>query len=185
MSRRARIVLVCEDSQHEAFARRFLARKGWDRGSIRVEKLPGPRGSGEQFVRERFPTELRAIRSGHVDRSLVVMIDGDKDGLTRRLSQLADACRAVGVDPRAPDDRVAVLVPTWRIETWLAYLDGDAVDESRQDYPRLSRARDCRRHVDALVQMCEAGGLRAPAPPSLEAACREFNSFVRVAGQGA
>lgn len=178
--RRVQLVLVCEDSQHEAFARRFLARKGWDPRSIRVEKLPGPRGSGEQFVRERFPTELSAIRSGHVDRALIVMIDGDQHGPARRLSQLDSACHAAGVDSRGPGDLVAVLVPTWRIETWFAYLDGHAVDEQRNDYRRLPRQRDCQRHVDALVDMCKAGDLRTPAPPSLEAGCREFNALLKA-----
>jgi hypothetical protein len=178
--RRAQIVLLCEDSQHEAFVRRLLSRAGWDRRKIRVEKAPAARGSGEQFVRERFPAELEAIRRGHVERALVVMIDGDRRGRAGRLAQLDEACQAAGIGPRTAADRVVVAVPTWCIETWLAYLDGEAVDEERQGYPRLARERDCQRHVDELGKMCDAGRLRAPAPESLEASCVEFTSRLQT-----
>jgi hypothetical protein len=141
---------------------------------LRVEKAL--RGSGEQFVRERFPTELDAIRRGHVDRAVVIIIDGDKLGPGGRITQIDDACRSAGVEPRRPGDRAAIIVPTWQIETWFAYLDGDTVDEGKRHYPRLARERDCARHVDALVKMCDAGELRAPAPPSLEDGCVEFKS---------
>src|SRR3546814_998919 len=57
-------------------------------------------------------------------------------GPDARLSELAHACRSVAVEPLGPDDRVVVLVPTWNIETWLAYLDGETVDETKRDYPR-------------------------------------------------
>jgi hypothetical protein len=50
--RRVKIVLLCEDSQHEAFARRFLGGMGWNTREIRVEKSPSAGGSAEQWVRE-------------------------------------------------------------------------------------------------------------------------------------
>lgn len=175
MSRReAQIVLICEDSQHESFARRFLERAGWDRRKIRVVKAPGGRGSAEQFVRRTFPAELAALRRRQVDRSIAVLIDGDRLGPRERLAQLDEACVAADVPPRTKDDRAAVFVPKRQIETWLAYLGGETVDESRDDYPRLQRPRDCKSHVAVLATMCERSELRLPAPPSLEAACVEF-----------
>jgi hypothetical protein len=104
------------------------------------------------------------------------MLDGDAAGVAARIAALNAACRAVGVQPRQNDDRVAVFVPTWRIETWLAYLDGDTVDEPNQNYPELRRERDCKRHVQVLVEMCHNGRLRDPAPSSLESACDEYRS---------
>lgn len=174
MSRRAQLVLLCEDKQHEAFARRFLKAMGWETRAMRVEKAPGGRGAGEQFVRERFSLELKAHRSRPVSQALVVVIDGDQQGVAERLHQLNQVCRDAGVAERADEERVAIIVPTWNIETWLAYLDGEPVEESRPDHPRLFRERDCQRHVEALVRMCKAGQLREPAPPSLEAACVEY-----------
>lgn len=142
---------------------------------MRVEKAPGGRGAGEQFVRKRFAVELKAHRSRPVNQVLVVLIDGDADGMPARLQQLNQVCREAAVAERAGDDRVAILVPTWNIETWLAYLDGEVVAEDKPDYPRLSRERDCQRHVGELARMCREGNLRKPAPASLEAACGEYN----------
>lgn len=176
MSRRVQLVLLCEDRQHEAFARRFLNEMGWETRSMRVEKAPGGRGAGEQFVRKRFAVELKAHRSRPVSQALVVLIDGDAGGISARLQQLDQACREANVAERADDDRVGIFVPTWNIETWLAYLAGEIVMESKPDYPRLPRERDCQSHVGELARMCRDEKLREPAPPSLEAACGEYNA---------
>jgi hypothetical protein len=177
VSRNVQIVLLCEDQQHEAFARRFLDRMGWSTRRLRIEKAASPRGSAEQFVRERFPRELAAYRTrrGLVGQALVVMLDGDSRGLSSRQAELDGTCKARGIRPRELDERVVVLVPTWRIESWFAYLDGETINEKKPDYPRLKRPRDCQRHVDVLVEMCRDGQLRKPAPPSLSAACEEYN----------
>ena len=63
VSRRVQLVLLCEDKQQEAFARRFLKATGWETHAMRVEKAPVGRGAGEQFVRERFARELKAHRT--------------------------------------------------------------------------------------------------------------------------
>jgi hypothetical protein len=174
VSRRVQLVLLCEDRQHEAFARRFLNAMGWETRAMRVEKAPGGRGAGEQFVRKRFPLELKAHRSRPVSQALVVLIDGDDQGTVARLQRLGQACREAGVAERTQEERVAVLIPTWNIETWLAYLEGEKVGEGRRDYPRLVRERECHRHVDELARMCREGKLREPAPPSLVEACGEY-----------
>ena len=178
VSRNVQLVLLCEDRQQEVFARRFLQKAGWSTRRLRVELGPPGRGSAEQFVRERFPTELAAHRSNRhrVAEALIDRLDGDDKGVEARLSELDAACQSGGIDPRRQGERVAVFIPTWRIETWLAYLSGSAVDESRGDYPRLSRPRDCQQHVNQLHEMCQRGALREPAPPSLIAACEEYQS---------
>jgi hypothetical protein len=173
VSRQVQLVLLCEDNQHEAFARRFLSAMGWETRAMRVEKAPEGRGAGEQFVRQRFPLELKAHRSRPVTQALVVLIDGDAAGTERRLQRLGQACRDTGITERADGERVGIFIPTWNIETWLTYLDGEPVEEDRRDYPRLARERDCQRHVDALAQMCRRGELREPAPLSLQVACEE------------
>ena len=176
MSRKVNVVLLCEDTQHEVFVRRFLGGMGWNKRRIRVQKGKPGAGSGVKFVHERFPFELQAYRSkaNHVNLRLVVMIDGDNVGVNGRLTSLDATCTSNDVGCRGDDDHVAIFVPTWRIETWIAYLGGENVDEARGDYPRLVRARECQPHVDALIQMCRAGELRSPAPLSLGAACEEY-----------
>ena len=177
MSRqRVQYVLVCEDQQQEAFARRFLRQANIvrDLHQLRVERSPGGRGAADRFVQETYVAELDAARRSHVASTLLLLTDGDAMGVEGRLRRLDEACERRGVAARSPTDRAAVFVPTWNIETWLAYLDGETVEESRKDYPRLPRPRDCQRHVGALVEMCRQGALRQPAPKSLEAACDEY-----------
>src|SRR5438128_7369049 len=120
MSRGVQLVLVCEDTQHETFARRFLEKAGWSTRRLRVEKAPKGRGSAVQFVRERFPIELSAYRSNRnrVAQGLIVMLDGDAQGVAVRLAELMSACQGEGVQPRDRDEHVVMIVPTWNIETW-------------------------------------------------------------------
>ena len=181
MSRRVRMTLLCEDTQHETFARRFFEKMGWATHQIRVLKAPGGRGSAEQFIRREFPIELQELRRRHGNVSLVTMVDGDRFGLSERLKQLDSACDEKMVPRRQANESAFVFVPTWRIETWLAYLDDESVTEDRSDYPRLERQRDCRRHLEKLVHMCQTSQLREPAPPSLAAACLEYERFVNWA----
>lgn len=178
MSRTVQVLILCEDQQQEVFARRFLDRAGWSTRRLRVDRAPSPKGSAEQYVRKRFPVELSAYRSSRfrVTQQLVVLIDGDRSGVAGRLDELDQACRSSGVQPRQQDEKVAIFVPTWRIETWFAYLDGADVDEAKGDYPRLLHPRDCQPHVNRLHDMCQQTGLRHPAPPSLVAACTEYRA---------
>lgn len=181
MSRNVNVVILCEDRQHEAFARRFLARMGRSNRVQRVLISPKGRGSGEQFVRERFAEELIYYRERQhrVQQALVVLIDADKRAVAVRVSQVEGAALAAGVQPREASERVAIFVSARNIETWFAYLNGQTVSE-REKYPRLRRERDCRRHVDVLWEMCQTGELRQPSPPSLDAACEEYRTRLQV-----
>ena len=176
MSHDVDLVLLCEDRQHAAFARRFLEKRGWNRKRLRAIISPGGSGSGEQFAREHFPGELQRLRRRAASGMLVVMIDGDASGPAARKKALDEACQTHGVEPRRPDEAVAAFVPTWRIETWLAYLEGSDVDEKDRYAKKLPRQRACRPHVAELVKMCEQRKLREPVPPSLQDACEEFNT---------
>ena len=104
------------------------------------------------------------------------MVDGDAVGVTARKASLSAACEEQGVAPLTAGDNVLVCVPTWNIETWLAYLRGKTVDEAHKGYPRLPKPRQCTPMVNKLVKMCRADELRLPAPASLEDACRSYRS---------
>ena len=184
VSREVQIVLLCEDRQHQAFVERFLESVGRltpkAKRRLRVERASQGRGSAERFVRDRFPKELAAYRRrrNRVSVALVVMLDGDAAGVAGRLAELDAACAKQGTPARRSDEDVFVFVPTWRIETWLAWLkDGEPIDEKRPDYPRLPRERDCREHARVLADMCRNQQLPAPIPPSLAAACAEYGRW--------
>ena len=112
--RRVGIVLLCEDLQQAVFVRRFLKRRGLDTGQMRVKQCSD--GSAEQFVRERYPVELKELRRRHPKTVLIVVIDGDREGVRRRRASLADACRAADTEDRTAADPVVVIVPTWNID---------------------------------------------------------------------
>ncbi|MDE2953811.1 MAG: hypothetical protein OXR71_04750 [Gemmatimonadota bacterium] len=132
-------------------------------------------GAGDQFVQDNYPAYLDAVRKRN--GILVVMIDGDNDSIEDRMKQLDNACTQKGISPRESGDevKIAIFVPKRNIETWLAYLDGEPVNET-DEYPKLGRERDCEKHVKVLKEMCARGRLRTPAPPSLEDACQKYNN---------
>ena len=183
MSRDVRVVILCEDDRHEQFAKAFLREylrwsKRKERRFVEVKNMSrSALGSAEKAVRQKYPDELQLYRIGCKTRSdvrLIVMIDGDRDGAATRLHFLDRSCQSENVSMRKHSEKVAVLAPTWNIETWLAYLKGETVDEAKKDYPKSISSEDFGSCVEELVGMCRRNKLRLPAPPSLEAACREF-----------
>ena len=131
----ASIVLLCEDRQTDSFVRRFLRRRNFTAHDI--DTLPLPTGSGEQWVRQSYPRQLRAVRS-RKKAILLVVIDGDNHTTAARRSQLDQECKKSGIARAMPNDPVVVVVPRRSIETWFAYLKGEAnVDETRI-YPKGS-----------------------------------------------
>ena len=182
MSRDVRVVILCEDDQHKQFVKRFLGKYlRWSQRDLskflRVNMHQKGAGSAERYVREKYLDELELHRIGNVMRNdlrLIVMIDGDKEGVEARLHSLDKSCSNKNVSLRKNSEKIAVLVPTWNIETWLAYLKGETVDETRKDYPKAISSEDFQSCIEALVRMCRENKLGPPAPRSLEAACKEF-----------
>ena len=132
-------------------------------------------GAGDQFVRNIYPGQLDAVRKrGGI---LVAMIDGDHFDVAQRYKQLEDACNLRDIPPRTSSDNVAILVPRRNIETWLAYLNGEEVNETTE-YPKLERENECSQHVEELWKMCTRDQkLRVPSPASLEVACDEYRKL--------
>ena len=175
------ITLLCEDSQTDAFVRRFLKWRNFRGRDIRTLPLPAGSQSGEQWVREQYPAELRAIRErkGSKNAYLIVVIDADRGTTSRRRAQLDAACDERRVPRRKASDPVLMIVPRRNIETWLAYLGGATVDEDTK-YRGPRRERDCDPHANRLYAMChEAQRLDEGAPPSLQEACEEYGRLRR------
>ena len=175
-ARRVQLVLLCEDTQTESFLRQTFRKLGWHPRDIRVQKSPHGRGAGEQWVRVRYPTELRELRRRHADRALVVMVDADRRTVAQRHQAFDEECDRQQVPRRTAEERIIFLVPKRHVETWLAYLEGDSFDEDTVAKPQGTKPRCCKQHARALAAMCRAGELRSPAPPSLEAACDEYRT---------
>lgn len=172
------ITLLCEDLQTDVFVRRFLKHRNFRSRDIRTLPLPGGRQSGEQWVRERYPTELRAIRRRQ-GAYLIVITDADTQSTAVRRAQLDTACDEKEIPRRDDGDPVLVIVPRRNIETWLAYLGGATVDENTA-YRKLKRESDCVTQANSLYRMChDEQRLDEGAPPSLREACGEYPKLQR------
>ncbi len=169
-------VVLCEDTQTECFIRRFLVKQDWDRRQIRTETLPAGKGSGLVWVRERFVKELKAYRSrsSRAATCLIVASDADDKTVEERIQTFKDACAEANVPFRGDDERVIFVIPRRNIETWLAYLRGQSVNEA-DAYPKYENEGDCRTQVTRLDGLCHRQKLEPePPPPSLVSACAEF-----------
>ncbi len=93
------MVLLCEDKQHRAFVTRLIHRLGWKPRDLRIEQSPTGRGSAEHYVRDRFPRELQWLRSKGGERVyLIVMVDGDAAGVSKRKASLSAACHQLALN---------------------------------------------------------------------------------------
>jgi len=181
--RRVKIVLLCEDSQHEAFIRRFLKGIGWNIRELRVEKSPSASGSAEQWVREEFTNELRIYRQRkqRAASALIAMIDADSKSVQDRINELENECKSKRIPFRTDDEAVAISVPMRNIETWIHYLNGEQVNEDAT-YSKLDRERGCKPAVEKLVNLCTSSGLVADAPSALIIACDEYRMRIKPVG---
>ena len=185
MSRPAKITILCEDRQQSCFVRYFLMNRGWGPDDFREPRRKHGRGSGEQYVRERFAAELTAYRTkaNHLRTGLIVVIDADTQRVADRARAFDSACKEKGVHPRQKNEKVLYVIPKRNIETWLAYLRGETrgetVDEEKK-FPKLEFESHCHPAADKLDAMCKSGQLEDQPPPSLEQCCEEFQAFWRL-----
>jgi hypothetical protein len=178
MSRRVRIVILCEDRQQEVFARYFLEKRGFT-GRFRFEVCPKGSQSGEQYVRTRYPVEVKAYRQKRKERiGLVVLIDADRGTLQERLNQLASVLGENDEKKREPNEAIAIFVPKRNIETWIHYLQGETVNEEDAYAKFEKNEAACKTAVEDLADRCYSQSLPEDAPRSLQAACGELQRLL-------
>lgn len=101
------IALLCEDSQTDSFVRQFLKHRNLRARDIATAPLPSGSQSGEQWVRQRFPKELQAIRRRR-GSYLIVVTDADTHSIVKRRQQLDAECKRCNVSPRGNEDPVLI-----------------------------------------------------------------------------
>ncbi len=115
---------------------------------MRIECSPAGTGSGEQWVRERFATEVKAYRtrSARAETALIAIIDADRLTVNERLAQLDLILDESEASPiRSDAEQIARLVPKRNVQTWILCLNDVSVDEtsdykgSRNDWTKLVR----------------------------------------------
>jgi hypothetical protein len=175
----AQVIILVEDKQQRSFVSRLLQELGYPVHKLKFLPIPAGEGSGEAYVREQYPVQVKALRprAQYQDVALVVVIDGDGWTIPERQKQLADQLVTATLDPRAADEKIIHLVPCRNIETWIEYLKDitKAIDETKE-YPKLTgRERECKKAVEAMARLCKSNqALGANCPASLAAAIAEL-----------
>jgi hypothetical protein len=165
------IVILCEDAQAACLLRRFFHE--CKIAIVKEVTAPAGLGSGEKFVRQRYPTELDYCRRRK--SKLMVCTDADTLSLQQREQQLDEACREAKQSPRSRDDQVALFIPKRNIETWLEFLTGNLGVNEEENYsstgPHRPDKKRCQQAAEELYQYCK--GLKNPPTslPSLQSAC--------------
>ncbi|WP_123580831.1 hypothetical protein [Abditibacterium utsteinense] len=140
--------------------------------------MPCPVGEtpGITFVLSRYASEVHDLRLAHSSQGLIVAIDADEETVERRKNQLNEKLREAGEPARGEQEAIAIVVPRRNVETWVWYLDGNAVDEST-DYKRtfVRDNHDMAEAKRAFAEFIVSG--QAPSeecPPSLQDARAEL-----------
>jgi len=175
---RWRVQIWGEDRNHEAFAVRLLrVLLGDDTVIIRRNIAPRGGGSAADWVMKQYSRVEQLYRTSSHQQQLgfVVLIDGDRVGLRARKISLCGS-----PDRRNASDRIAILVPTWSIETWVLWLTASdkpefTVGESRSLKDRLPSAEFHRRVDDAVSGWPSVREGEDAIVPSLADASRELD----------
>jgi len=177
-NRQTQIVILCEDRQQEVFARKYFEARGIPRRKITPLVCPSGKQAGEQYVRERYATEVRTFRrKQRENRALVVVIDADTQSVANRLKQLDQQLAIDNQPQRATNERIALFVPKRNIETWIAFASGKTVDEETI-YHKLAQESDCVPHVQQRAAEICPKGLPENAPESLHHRCDELKRIL-------
>jgi hypothetical protein len=125
-----RFTILVEDRALERFVRHSLLKFGAYPKEIRVLPFPAGRGSGKQWIDREYPIQVQAYRRRAFENiTLVLGTDADEQTVQLRAQRLADTLRDAGCDPRNDQERIAIWIPKWNIETWLLFLKGEDVHE--------------------------------------------------------
>lgn len=137
MSRAAMVFILGEDSKkrQQNLIRKYLKKRGFTDGQIRDLPCPAGETPGINFVLSRYASEVHDLRVATYSRGLVVAIDADEETVVIRKVQLDEKLTDFGEPARGEQEAIAIVVPMRNVETWIWYLDGNAVNEST-DYKR-------------------------------------------------
>jgi hypothetical protein len=133
------VVILAEDQEHQNLVWHYLKNctpYKKKMGRVRKVALPGNRGSGSQYVREKFPQEVAACRGRYAKNLLIVITDADNLSAAERERTLHNELSQSNHDAIKADEPIVVLVPKWQVETWVKCLLGQSVLESDKNTDR-------------------------------------------------
>lgn len=193
MNCNGQIFILCEDTVHYHFAKKYFELLGFKPGKIRGNYNPKGRstGSGAEFVKNRYEQEVKAFRSkaAHLNCILVVIIDDDTKNHAKHLKPAPSA-----------NEAILIFSPIRNIESWFRYIDeyidkGDTgieipektgkIDDTGIEIPdETGKIKDYAPHykkgckptkfAKKLKETICNNGLPEQSPSSLQHACKEL-----------
>jgi hypothetical protein len=134
VKKRLTCLLLCEDIEQERLFRPILERQ-----FRRIYVEPRKRRGGAGFVLQRLERLADYVRQHHQEAvALLVVIDGDRIGLERRLEAISTAAGFAGA---AWEERIAKCVPCRNVETWALWLCGARDLDEETDYKPVFRQK--------------------------------------------
>lgn len=127
MSNNAQVFILCEDTAHYHFARKYFELLGFNNRKITGKYNPKGRivGSGAEYVKENYDKEIKAFHSkNHMDYILVVIIDDDTKDNAKNLYQKYMPL---------PNETILIFSPVRNIESWFCYIDTDNFHVEEKD----------------------------------------------------
>jgi hypothetical protein len=147
MPRKMDCLLLCEDEEQRDFFLPILKRRF---GRVHVEPIKPGQPGGFSFVFQSYARLVKGLmrRYPQEARGLVVVVDGDTDGLARRLRELDQRLEEAGYEKRNAKEKIAACVPCRNIETWEFWLCGRRDVNESKDYKADLQAEKRR---DAMI----------------------------------
>lgn len=168
MNCNAQIFILCEDTTHYHFTKKYFELLGFNSRKIRGDYNAKGRsvGSGAEFVKNHYEKELKAFHSKvtHIDCILVIVIDDDTKNHVQHLFNLYQPIS---------NEKILIFSPKRNIESWFYYIDGNLIDEN-EDYKKHYKNAKPTEYAKKLKNEICVNGLPENAPSSLHHACEEL-----------
>lgn len=175
-ARGVRLIVLCEDDEHQRFVLHALGRLGKHYRAVRTLVSPAGRGAADSWVRQHYAEEVTVHRrkaNSQTSLALMLLIDADTHTVDDRHRQLDKVLGDASLSARGPSERIVLWVPKRHIETWVAALSQGDANES-DDYKNNMRDADYRSAARRFANQYRAPGSRpADLLPSMLRAFQE------------
>jgi hypothetical protein len=172
-----RIIVLCEDKAQEYFVRKILEGFGVGNREMNFRITPSNAGAGDNAVIKAFPSELDYwMRRKNLGKSniLIAVLDADVIGVDQKIKLLR---KELNDQPYPDTDGVGVFNPARNLESWIHFLTGEVIDEKtdyKKNHPKIQNHLT---DIKSFAQKCRERQKIENMPPSLAAACAEFEKI--------
>lgn len=148
--------ILCEDVQMRGFILSFLDAQGIKLRKVRVCNYPCGKGCGETFVRRELPKEEKILHAtNYIRKVLIVCSDADNLSVDERLKLISrDVEKDLGKWNRDYEP-IVFWIPKRQIETWIHFLNGESVDETKSFAHEGKKPESCKKVARIFSEYCQ------------------------------